>query len=287
MWSRVAVVLVSLTASCHAGLLGAGYGEGSCAAAPFRTNAGSLKWPLGCPEGNECCSEFGYCKSKSQWLAGNFRDCNGVSNGRPLEPAAIAAENAAAARGDTSAAGLLVVPAGATGYGAAPAAAAASGYGYGAASSAAASAAGSGYGYGLNGGIAGNALGGAGLVAYSNGAVVPVDEPSVAAARAAHLASISGAGGAGGAYGGAAGAYGGAAGSYGGAFGAAGAYGGAAGAYGGAAGGYGGAAGAYGGAAGAYGAAGVSRLVTYPNGAVVPSYVPAVAAARAAHLAAF
>ena len=29
-------VLISLTASCHAGLLGAGFGEGSCAAAPYR-----------------------------------------------------------------------------------------------------------------------------------------------------------------------------------------------------------------------------------------------------------
>merc|ERR1719500_2358259 len=34
MWSRVAVVILS-AASCHAGLLGAGNGEGSCAAAPF------------------------------------------------------------------------------------------------------------------------------------------------------------------------------------------------------------------------------------------------------------
>ena len=31
-----AVLIVSLSASCHAGLLGAGTGEGSCPAAPFR-----------------------------------------------------------------------------------------------------------------------------------------------------------------------------------------------------------------------------------------------------------
>ena len=31
-----AVLLLSAAASCQAGLLGAGHGEGSCAAAPFR-----------------------------------------------------------------------------------------------------------------------------------------------------------------------------------------------------------------------------------------------------------
>merc|ERR1719458_1220363 len=92
MWSRVAVVLLS-AASCHGGLLGAGTGEGSCAAAP-------------------CCSEYGYCQPEASWHAGAFRDCNGVSNGRPLAPEAIAAENEAIAHGDASAAHLLVVPAG-------------------------------------------------------------------------------------------------------------------------------------------------------------------------------
>merc|ERR1719167_784811 len=38
MWSRVAV-LISLTASCHGGLLGAGSGEGSCAAGPRQSGA--------------------------------------------------------------------------------------------------------------------------------------------------------------------------------------------------------------------------------------------------------
>merc|ERR1712180_419099 len=81
MWSRVAVVLLS-AASCHAGLLGAGTGEGSCAAAPFRALA--VKWPLGCPASAPCCSEYGYCQPEASWHAGAFRDCNGVSNGRPL-----------------------------------------------------------------------------------------------------------------------------------------------------------------------------------------------------------
>merc|ERR1712110_754781 len=97
-------------ASCHAGLLGAGTGEGSCAAAPFRSLA--VKWPLGCPASAPCCSEYGYCQPEASWHAGAFRDCNGVSNGRPLAPEAIAAENEAIAHGDASAANLLVVPAG-------------------------------------------------------------------------------------------------------------------------------------------------------------------------------
>merc|ERR1712115_292252 len=119
MWSRVAVVLLS-AASCHAGLLGAGTGPGSCAAAPFR--ATSVDWSLGCPTHAPCCSEYGYCQIESNWRAGVFRDCNGVSNGMSLPPDAIAAETAAAARGDTSAANILVLPAGATTAGAAGAA---------------------------------------------------------------------------------------------------------------------------------------------------------------------
>merc|ERR1711931_529268 len=104
-------------ASCHAGLLGAGTGEGSCAAAPFRALA--VKWPLGCPASAPCCSEYGYCQPEASWHAGAFRDCNGVSNGRPLAPEAIAAENEAIAHGDASAANLLVVPAGGSVAGAA------------------------------------------------------------------------------------------------------------------------------------------------------------------------
>merc|ERR1712180_409204 len=106
----VALLVALLAGCCHGGLLGAGTGGGSCAAAPFRST--SLQWPLGCPESAPCCSEFGYCQIEANWRAGPFRDCNGVSNGRPLEPAAIAAENQAIARGDSRGANLLVVPAG-------------------------------------------------------------------------------------------------------------------------------------------------------------------------------
>merc|ERR1712241_619435 len=74
---------------------GAGKGEGSCAAAPFRTPAEALKWPYGCPPGAEGCTEFGYCRPHAEWEYGNFRDCNGVSNGTPLSPETIAAEAAA------------------------------------------------------------------------------------------------------------------------------------------------------------------------------------------------
>merc|ERR1712126_531398 len=80
------------------------------AAAPFRALA--VKGPLGCPASAPCCSEYGYCQPEASWHAGAFRDCNGVSNGRPLAPEAIAAENEAIAHGDASAANLLVVPAG-------------------------------------------------------------------------------------------------------------------------------------------------------------------------------
>merc|ERR1711935_1200913 len=125
-WSRVAVVSSLLAASCHAGLLGAGFGEGSCAAAPFRSVA--VKWPAGCPAGASCCSEYGYCRPKTEWDAGYFRDCNGVSNGQPLAEEALQAEAAAAANGDAAAVGIShaaapVAPAGLP-FAAAPGAAA-------------------------------------------------------------------------------------------------------------------------------------------------------------------
>merc|ERR1719266_3128741 len=92
-----------------------------------------------------------------------------------------------------------------------------------------------------------------GLQAHPNGAVTPIDEPAVAAARADHLAAK------GVAYGVAAPVV---------------------------ATGYAGYAPAY---AGAYGYAGPlnlnTQLIAHPNGAVVPLDEPAVAAARADHLA--
>merc|ERR1712130_644552 len=111
MISRVAVLLLSVTASCYGGLLGAGVGEGSCAAAPFRSPVEALKWPAGCPAGAECCTEFGYCRPQAEWVAGAFRDCNGVSNGKLLGQDVIDAENGAAALGDARGIALLTVSA--------------------------------------------------------------------------------------------------------------------------------------------------------------------------------
>merc|ERR1712240_403024 len=224
----VALLVALLAGCCHGGLLGAGTGGGSCAAAPFRST--SLQWPLGCPESAPCCSEFGYCQIEANWRAGLFRDCNGVSNGRPLEPAAIAAENQAIARGDSRGANLLVVPAGSStatvpaasrnggyalagagvagagaggaGYGAGGAGAGAGGAGYGA-GGAGYSAGGAGYGAGGAGYGAGGAGYGAGaagsdgygltgtLVSFPNGAVVPADVPAVVAARANRIAAVA------------------------------------------------------------------------------------------------
>ena len=76
--------------------MGAGVGEGSCPAAPFRSPLEALKWPSGCPAGAECCTEFGYCRPQAEWVAGAFRDCNGVSNGMPYPSDVIKAESAAA-----------------------------------------------------------------------------------------------------------------------------------------------------------------------------------------------
>merc|ERR1712234_53849 len=152
MWSRVAV-LISLTASCHAGLLGAGTGEGSCAAAPFRATA--TKWGVSCPAYASCCTEYGYCRGEDEWLAGNFRDCNGRSNGQALPADAINAENIAAANGDARGLALLVVPAGGVGV------AAGAGIGLGA-GAAGAGVVGAGVGLGAGAaGAAGVGLGGA------------------------------------------------------------------------------------------------------------------------------
>merc|ERR1712025_981141 len=123
---------------------------------------------------------YGYCRSQAVGAAGAFRDCNGVSNGRPLAADAIAAENEAAAYGDTAAAGLINVPAGASGYAAAPVAVAAP--------AVAAAAPAAGYGYA---GVAGNgyavpapAVAGAG---YGYAAAVPATGYGYAAANTGYI----------------------------------------------------------------------------------------------------
>merc|ERR1712212_853451 len=167
---RPIALLVPFLASCHGGLLGAGTGGGSCAAAPFRST--SVQWPLGCPDTAPCCSEFGYCQIEANWHAGLFRDCNGVSNGRPLEAAAIAAENQAIATGDSRAANLLAVPAGSTTGAAGAAGVGGVGGGY-ALASAGASVGFGGAGFGATGTVigAGGAGAGAGFGAGVAGAL--------------------------------------------------------------------------------------------------------------------
>merc|ERR1712222_100549 len=274
---RPAIALVvPFLASCNGGLLGAGTGGGSCAAAPFRSS--SVQWPLGCPDSAPCCSEFGYCQIEANWHAGLFRDCNGVSNGRPLEDAAIAAENQAIANGDSRGANLLVVPAGSStgAAGIAPAAGVGGGY---ALAGAGASVGFGGAGFGATGTLIG--AGGAGPGAGGVGG-------AGAGFSAGGAGFGSGAGGAGFGGSGAAGVGAG--------FGAGGAAGaGAVGAgfgagagtrfavSGGAGFGFGGAGSSYGAGAGAgYGAAGYAGgLVAFPNGAVVPVEEPAVVDARA------
>merc|ERR1719187_1823991 len=80
----ILVMIVMLTPSAlgKSVLLGAGTGLGSCAAPPYR--AGKVHWVYGCPPFASCCTELGFCRSQVEWEEGNFRDCNGVSNGRPL-----------------------------------------------------------------------------------------------------------------------------------------------------------------------------------------------------------
>ena len=83
------MLLLSLTClTClvpgEAGLLGAGRGDGSCAAPPFRADTADLAWPGGCPAWAPCCTEYGYCHPRAGWEQELFRDCNGESNGLDL-----------------------------------------------------------------------------------------------------------------------------------------------------------------------------------------------------------
>merc|ERR1712106_1058548 len=77
-------LLFHLTSPVSGGCLGAGIGAGSCPAPPFRAPTEEIDHMDGCPAWAECCTEYGYCHPKSAWLAAEFRDCNGESNGTPL-----------------------------------------------------------------------------------------------------------------------------------------------------------------------------------------------------------
>ena len=103
---------------------------------------------------------------QAEWVAGNFRDCNGQSNGTPLAADAVAAEQAAAANGDTRGLALLGASAG-TGI---AAGGAGSGAGSGGAGGAGVGAGGAGFGAGGPGFGAGGAGFGAGGAGYGAGA---------------------------------------------------------------------------------------------------------------------
>merc|ERR1712062_273038 len=103
-WSVLVFSLVCLEPG-QAGLLGAGEGDGSCAAPPFRADTADLAWPSGCPAWASCCTEYGYCHPRSSWEEKLFRDCNGESNGIELPPDTLLAE-AEAEAGDSLSAEL-------------------------------------------------------------------------------------------------------------------------------------------------------------------------------------
>lgn len=65
----ILVVLELVVYHVSGGLLGAGEGEGSCAAPPFRAHY--VKWTHGCPGFAPCCSEYGYCRPLVRFL--NFQ----------------------------------------------------------------------------------------------------------------------------------------------------------------------------------------------------------------------
>jgi len=85
------LLVVVFAQTCNAlSLLGAGEGRGSCPAPPFRVS--QVNWPNGCPLNVPCCNEFGYCRTEAEWLGGQFRDCNGLSNQQNLHDDVIKLE---------------------------------------------------------------------------------------------------------------------------------------------------------------------------------------------------
>merc|ERR1719223_326612 len=104
----VTVLAVCLTGLTSAELLGAGTGPNSCSAPPYRA-----RWVAnfrGCPQEISCCNEYGYCKTTEAWQRGEFRDCNGISNGFALPSSTVNDEQSAANSGDISGLRYLAVP---------------------------------------------------------------------------------------------------------------------------------------------------------------------------------
>jgi len=103
------ITIFALTAGiAQAELLGSGTGPNSCSAPPYRA-----RWVThfrGCPQTSPCCNEYGYCVSQEVWQSGQYRDCNGISNGFSLPGTTIQDEQNAANNGDLSGLRLLSVP---------------------------------------------------------------------------------------------------------------------------------------------------------------------------------
>merc|ERR1711936_423349 len=80
----------------------------SCRAPPYR--ARWVAFYQGCPASAACCNEYGYCKTQEAWNRGEFRDCNGISNGFALPDSTVKDEQNAAAQGDPSGLRLVQIP---------------------------------------------------------------------------------------------------------------------------------------------------------------------------------
>jgi len=101
--------VVTLTAGlAQAELLGSTTGANSCSAPPYR--ARWVQYFRGCPQTNPCCNEYGLCVSQEAWQNGQYRDCNGISNGFSLPDSTINDEQNAANSGDFSGLRMLAVP---------------------------------------------------------------------------------------------------------------------------------------------------------------------------------
>merc|ERR1712215_230147 len=181
---KTIVAVLLLAAGSQAGLLGAGTGGGSCRAAPYRAVA--VQWGSGCPQTAPCCSEYGYCRTREEWQAGGFRDCNGQSNGTPLPADAVNAELTAASYGDSRGVNLLgtsVPPVGSVVLGGVP------GNGLGGAPGGGAAGAGFGIGLGGTGAYGGGSAGG-----ISESVLGGVSTPGSGAASAGLGSGLGGAG---------------------------------------------------------------------------------------------
>merc|ERR1712045_307172 len=108
MTLRLVFALLLVAGLTAAELLGSGTGANSCSAPPYR--ARWVAFYQGCPASAASCNEYGYCKTQEAWNRGEFRDCNGISNGFALPDSTVKDEQNAAAQGDPSGLRLVQIP---------------------------------------------------------------------------------------------------------------------------------------------------------------------------------